>query len=317
MIAWLRMLVGAGLALGMALTGLGWLAQWWPALDLVNNGLPALAAGAVALFLLALITRDWRAIALAGLLAAINIGLIFSGLQGATAEAPTESKRFLRVVTFNIRFDNDRIDGVDRFLNETDADVVVLQEVTKDHIGPLHRGLDARYPHSIGEFGTVIFSKHPIKADGRVDRPGYPEWIRLLARWVELDVNGTPVELVGVHVARPFYPVLQEHDVAALTKFVLTRTRPVIVAGDFNMTPWTDQLKRFTHVTGLGRFNTFHFSWPMRWRRLPIVPVVAIDNVFASRDFARIDTVAGPRLGSDHRPIIADIALAPDTLAKE
>ena len=223
----------------------------------------------------------------------------------------------MRVVTFNIRFDNDRIDGVDKFLNDTDADVVVLQEVTKDHLAPLHQGLDARYPHSLGEFGIVIFSKYPINADGRVDRPGYPEWIRLLARWVELDVNGTAVEVVGVHLARPFYPVLQEHDVAALTQFVLTRKLPLIVAGDFNMTPWTDQLKQFTHLSGLGRFNTFHFTWPMRWRRYPIPPLVAIDNVFASQDFAKIDAAGGPRLGSDHRPVIADIALAPAALAKE
>jgi endonuclease/exonuclease/phosphatase (EEP) superfamily protein YafD len=33
--------------------------------------------------------------------------------------------------------------------------------------------------------------------------------------------------------------LLQEHDAAALTQFVLTRKLPIIVAGDFNMTPWT------------------------------------------------------------------------------
>ena len=310
MIEWLRLLVGMGIALGLVLTGFGWLAQWWPALDLVNNALPALAAATIVLFLLALVTRDWRSIALAGLLAAINVGLIFAGLHGAAAEAAPDAKRFLRVVTFNLRFDNDRIDGVDKFLNQTDADVVVLQEVTKDHLQLLHQGLDSRYPYSVGEFSIVIFSKYAIKADGRVDRSGYPEWIRLLARWVELDVNGTAVELVGVHCARPFYPVLQEHDAAALTQFVLTRKLPIIVAGDFNMTPWTDQLKRFTHTTGLGRFNTFHFTWPMRWRRYPLVPVVVIDNVFASREFTKIATIGGARQGSDHRPIIADIALA-------
>ena len=46
MSAWLRMVVALGLVLGAVLTALGWLAQWLPALDLVNNGLPALAAGA-------------------------------------------------------------------------------------------------------------------------------------------------------------------------------------------------------------------------------------------------------------------------------
>jgi endonuclease/exonuclease/phosphatase (EEP) superfamily protein YafD len=311
MIAWLRLLVWLGLALGVVLTGLGWLARLWPALDLINNGLPALAAGCVLLLVLALILRDFRFILVSGLLAAINVGLIFSGMHGAAIDAPDGSKRFLRVVTFNLWFDNEDIDGVGAFLNATDADVAVLEEVTAEHMRALHKGLDARYPHSVGEFGVVIFSKYPFKADGRVDRAGYPEWIRLLARWVELDVNGTAVELVGVHAARPFYPVLQAHDVTALTQFLLTRKLPLIVAGDFNMTPWTDQLQRLTQLTGLGRFNTFDLTWPMRWRGYPLPPLVAIDNVFVSRDFAKIATIPGPRLGSDHRPIIADIALTP------
>ncbi len=241
MIEWLRVLVGVGIALGLALTGLGRLAQWWPALDLVNNGLPVLAAGAIALCVLAVVTRDWRSIALAGLLAAINVGLIVAGLAGAAAEAAPDAKRFLRVATFNLWFENERIDEVDTFLNQTDADVVMLQEVTSEHLAPLHKGLDARYPYSVGDFGIVIFSKYAIKADGRVDRAGYPESLRLLARWVELDVHGTAVEVVGVHCARPFYPLLQAQDVAALTQFVLTRTLPIVVAGDFNLTPWTDQ----------------------------------------------------------------------------
>ena len=175
MIEWLRVLVGVGIALGLAVTGLGRLAQWWPALDLVNNGLPALAAGAIALCVLAVVTRDWRAIALAGLLAAINVGLIVAGLAGAAAEAGPDAKRFLRVASFNLWFENERIDEVDTFLNQTDADVVMLQEVTNEHLAALHQGLDARYPYSVGDFGIVIFSKYAIKADGRVDRAGYPE----------------------------------------------------------------------------------------------------------------------------------------------
>jgi endonuclease/exonuclease/phosphatase (EEP) superfamily protein YafD len=218
----------------------------------------------IALFALAVLTRDWRSIALAGLLAAINVGLIVPGLAGAAAEAAPDSKRFLRVATFNLWFENERIDEVDTFLNQTDADVVTLQEVTDEHLAALHKGLDARCPYSVGDFGIVIFSKYAIKADGRVDRAGYPESLRLLARWVELDVHGTAVEVVGVHCAEPFHPLLQAQDVAALTQLVLTRTLPIVVAGDFNLTPWTDHLKQFTRMTGLGRFNTLILT-SCRW----------------------------------------------------
>jgi hypothetical protein len=53
MIAWLKVAIALGLALGAVLTGLGRLAEWWPALDIVNDGLPFLAAGTVLLFVLA------------------------------------------------------------------------------------------------------------------------------------------------------------------------------------------------------------------------------------------------------------------------
>jgi endonuclease/exonuclease/phosphatase (EEP) superfamily protein YafD len=49
----------------------------------------------------------------------------------------------------------------------------------------------------------------------------------------------------------------------------------------------------------------------MQRRSVPLLPLVAIDNVFASPQFARIALMPGPRLGSDHRPIVVDLALQP------
>ena len=301
----------AGLVVGALLTLFGLLAHWFPALDVINNGLPLLVAGAVLVLLLALTTRNWRLIVPAAIIAAINVMLVVAALQGAAAEAAPGSARFLRVATFNLWRGNERMDDVAKFLAEADADAVVLQEVPRDHGSKLRQALGSRYPYGLGETGLVILSKHPIVAEGRVDRPGYPPWISLMLRWARLDVNGTTFELAGIHLARPFYPELQQQDVAVLTQFVQSRTLPLIVAGDFNMSPWTEKLERFTEATELKRYNTVHLTWPMRWRNLQLIPLVAIDNVFASRHFAAIATKGGPRLGSDHRPIIADIALAP------
>jgi endonuclease/exonuclease/phosphatase (EEP) superfamily protein YafD len=45
-----------------------------------------------------------------------------------------------------------------------------------------------------------------------------------------------------------------------------------------------------------------------RWRDMRLWPFVPIDNVFASRRFASLGLTLGPYLGSDHRPVVADIA---------
>jgi endonuclease/exonuclease/phosphatase (EEP) superfamily protein YafD len=54
----------------------------------------------------------------------------------------------------------------------------------------------------------------------------------------------------------------------------------------------------------------FYLTWPLRRGALPLLPLVAIDNVLASPHFAKIATVGRPRLGSDHRPAIVDLALS-------
>lgn len=309
--AWLKGLILAGIAVGAGLTLLGLLARWWPPLDLVNNDLLFVTAGTLVLVGLALAARDWRLIAAAALLAAVNVMLVIAALPGAAAEAAPDSPRFLRVVTFNLWHHNDRMDEVAKFLAATDADAVVLQEVGKPNLALLRQALQSRYPHIVGDWGIVILSKHPILADGRIDRPGYPPWISLMLLWVQLEVKGTKFELAGVHLARPFYPELQQEDVAALIAYAGARTLPLVMAGDFNMSLGTEKLARFERQSGLERYNNFHFTWPMRRRSLPLLPLVAIDNVFASPQFARIAVAPGPRLGSDHRPIVVDLALKP------
>jgi endonuclease/exonuclease/phosphatase (EEP) superfamily protein YafD len=131
-----------------------------------------------------------------------------------------------------------------------------------------------------------------------------------MLRWVRLEVNGATFELAGVHLARPFYPELQETDVEALVAFAASRDTPLIIAGDFNMSPWTEKLRRLGRLAGLRRYNTFQLTWPLRRGRLPLLPLVAIDNVLASPSFDKIATTGGPRLGSDHMPVIVDLALS-------
>ena len=66
--AWLRAITAAGIVAGALLSAAGLLAPWWPALDIVNNGVPYLLAGALILLGLAALTRKlWLISGFAGL----------------------------------------------------------------------------------------------------------------------------------------------------------------------------------------------------------------------------------------------------------
>jgi endonuclease/exonuclease/phosphatase (EEP) superfamily protein YafD len=208
----LKAAVIASLVLGAALLALGVLARWYPALDIINNGLPVLAVGGIALLALAFAVQNRTLIATATFMA-VTLALLLSGLSGAAPQAPDGAARFLRVATFNLWGRNDHhLNQVAAFLAETKADAVVLEEVRGHHKDFLE-SLAGQYPYRVGDNGLAILSKHPIVVDG------------------------AQVELAGVHLARPFYPDLQEADIVALATFVQERTGPLIVAGDFNMAP--------------------------------------------------------------------------------
>ena len=175
---WLKGLIVAGLVLGACLTALGLFARWWPRFDIVNDGLPFTALGTIVVLILAAAVREWRLALPAAVLAAVNILLVGIGLSGCAPNAAPDSPRFLRVVTFNLWNDNDHMDEVARFLATTDSDVAVLQEVPRGHGAALRQALETLYPFAVGDAGIVMLSKHPILAEGRIDRPGYPPWIR-------------------------------------------------------------------------------------------------------------------------------------------
>ena len=88
--------------------------------------------------------------------------------------------RFLRVVTFNLLL-RQRPDRRRRQISQPDRRR--CRRVAGGDQGssepPPSRSRRALSATAVGEFGLVIFSKYPIRADGRVDRPNYPEWISL------------------------------------------------------------------------------------------------------------------------------------------
>jgi endonuclease/exonuclease/phosphatase (EEP) superfamily protein YafD len=89
---------------------------------------------------------------------------------------------------------------------------------------------------------------------------------------------------------------------------VRKETGNVLVAGDFNLTPWSPHFTRFIEQTGLSDCALGHgllATWPSQ-----VLPVrIRIDHCFASRQWRVRNVDVGPKLGSDHLPMTVDLAL--------
>lgn len=220
----------------------------------------------------------------------------------------------LRVFTANIYSLNRDMSGLAAELRAADADVVVLQELSYRNLAALRRRgtLDA-YPHQSlsprsDTFGTAILSQLPLVDHGVCDIAGSP-----MARGTVL-VGDRMVRVYCVHTKAPFgADGLRQWRVQleVLADALRGEPRPLIVAGDFNA---TGRQRRFRSLLAEG-LRDVHVEGGRGWARtwpnhyLPLPALARIDHVLVSPDLAVLAVAEGEGRGSDHRPVMVDLAL--------
>jgi endonuclease/exonuclease/phosphatase (EEP) superfamily protein YafD len=268
--------------------------------------------GLFALCVVALTVARWRKTALVALVGVAyttaTMGSYFRQHPLGQEIDPESNARF-RLVTFNTWFRNEDLRPFAHYLHASDADVVVLQEVDVTRLDELAQLMPAyRYRTVTPDVRRVlaIFSRWPIEPE----HMHLPNGITRITR-VNLDWQGTRVAVFGAHLRWP----LGEKKAwarAAELKMLAARARaeagPVIVAGDFNLTPWSGYFERFIADSGLSDCATGQgllATWPSQ-----VLPVrIRIDHCFASQHWRVHRVSVGPKLGSDHLPVIADLEL--------
>ncbi len=306
------------LALGLALAA--WLGAALPAADMVNALAPVWCAGSAAAAAVLRLLRPRASDAIRACIAAsamhgaLIVPEAFAALAPKEASPPAQAS--VRVVTLNVWDLNPDPSRAAAYLAESDADFVILQEMGDDTLAAL-APLRARYPYwtrcaSWPYCRLTILSRTPPRDEGRETPTGmfgvrahrhYPLLTRLVAATYTLE-GGAAVRIIGVHARRPPPLFAQARDarflLRELRRFPRTHT---IVAGDFNLTPWSFGLRRLDAESGLRRHTRALATWPVPVAALPI------DHVYAGAAFAALDVRAGPDVGSDHRPIEARFAL--------
>jgi endonuclease/exonuclease/phosphatase family metal-dependent hydrolase len=93
----------------------------------------------------------------------------------------------------------------------------------------------------------------------------------------------------------------------ALTLLDESRAFPLVVAGDFNM-PADDSA--MAALASAFRFAFEEAGWGYGYTRPASYPWMRIDHILASPEWAVIRAETGPDIGSDHRPMSAELILA-------
>lgn len=293
------------LLIGVFTTLAGLLAPVFPPAEMANHFRPYIFLGCGFLLGAALLERTRR-------LARWSIGLVLfnaallaiPALDAARGGVIASAQPSLKILSLNVWGRNTQLDRAARYILEQDADVVVLQEFPKRHAGRLSPRLRGAYPHiKVCDCRAMaLLSKKPwIEHGSQASARGKPGLI-----WASFaGPGGQPYRVIGVHPSYPLRPWDQARDYEWLTRYLAGLGGPLVVAGDFNLTPWSWKLTRLTWSAGLERHGTLSRSWPGHGG----FPAFLIDNVLTTPGFRSISFETGPYVGSDHRPIVARLAL--------
>lgn len=247
-------------------------------------------------------------LALVTLLVAIA-GLHWREVVHATpAAVPVAAERRLRLASVNVLRSNRRTNLVVEWVRREQVDVLIVCEALQ-HWPAALVALQDELPHVAGHrHGDVLlFSRSPF-----VGEPLH--LFATVGNAIAVEIEG--ITVVGLHTASPEdsnHARACEELIALVKDFAKSRSDPIVMAGDFNATPWSAPVRDLVRMVGLSfgpgaRLGTFPAQWagvrPPAWLGIPI------DLVLAGHGATVVARRHGPRVGSDHWPVVAEIRYA-------
>lgn len=299
--------------------------RYWPIALFLLLPLPALVAPAVLILPALAFARRWR------LVVAEVVALAFACvyLLGGTITGPgPREQRTFRLLAWNVHFGDAGPEAFARELREVAPDVAIFEATNHD----AHAALALAFPsfHIERLASYSIASRFPIR-DLSVPwdlatRSGPP-----YARFT-LETPAGPVKLFAVHPVSQrgaFYQTFRhgglrravkvahelftedyerrEKELSSLSREAAAAGSRVLVAGDFNVAGRSrllDSLFPGFEDSFAERGNGFGYTFPIGR------PFLRLDRILA-KGFRFVRTGVGGKQASDHRPVYADVALAP------
>lgn len=271
-----------------------------------------------AVVLLLALVRAWRA-ALAFSLPLIALSLwVLPVLLPIETAAPARTLRFAYA---NVNAWNGPTPDAVQWFESTGADVVALIECSQEWIDALRavtRAGSSLWPHAAVRIddhpigGVAVLSRHPLRDVEAIISP--------VGRFPMIDaVVEAPDGPVRVMAAHPVPPVgvealqMRDAEIRWLAQRAAGSALPTAIVADFNDTPFGRALRDFAASSGMrsaASATGLVTTWPARVAGMPWPsPLrITIDHCFVSGEIGIASLSAGPRIGSDHLPLVIDIA---------
>jgi vancomycin resistance protein VanJ len=338
--SWLLWITGIYAAVLVALTVLNWLGAdrfWLGALNLYLPQAMWAVPGGVLAFLLFRTERGLAWLPMLGVLWVLGPVMGCKLALPQLRAAPPE--RRLRVMTWNIKYGSYRIAPLIQEVARHNPDLIFFQDAVGSMDGPLGAYLGGWQVRAVGQY--VIASRYPLEEAELRELPSFGHGgesylhcrMRLGAALVSLynvHLKTPRRSLNGFRAARkvPWYlpEAIDSFDRNITTRLLQAVTLrgdlsrepgPVLLAGDLNSPDGSLACATLREAglhdafseggTGYGfSYGQMLFKHRLPWLRLAWM---RIDHVMLTEGFEALRCWTGTGSASDHRPVLADVAL--------
>ncbi len=271
-----------------------------------------MAAGGI-LLLFTSLRREAAMVTLLGL-SALATTIDFSGNVSGSAQSAEADSVTYRLMQINLQQDNPDPKGILQAVARNKPDIITYQEGSEQW-QPWLKTLEGSYPyrHQCGtlpyRWGVGILSRRPFSEIGAPVCTGDGVLATAL-----INLGGTNVLVSSLHQSWPWpYKQARQFEMIrpALEPMADAHGIPVIIAGDFNATPWSYAVRKIEaasdtkHLKGIGA-TWLTISLPdglKKWIGLPIDQVLINESVTLRSIKTDVPS------GSDHLPVLLEFSV--------
>ncbi|MFN3827021.1 MAG: endonuclease/exonuclease/phosphatase family protein [Micavibrio sp.] len=290
---------------------------WWIG-DLLRNMILQFFIGATILAVFFLLTKRKISLIACSAVMIMTLAMILEPYQPTANAADDQSS--LSIMHFNRLVSRQNHEELKEEILNLSPDIVILQEANQSLVN-MTDGIKDKYPYGVtklyrGAFGMIILSRHPITDHQIIEIPG-PYFVNYTIRSeISIPNLDQPLVLYGLHALPPMDHLkwLQRNiELESIAQKISAETSPyVIMAGDWNITPYSPFFKRLLENSGLRYQRPTPYpvpTWPVQFT-CPLLQI-PIDHILAKPSLTLYDWQRLPAFDSDHFGINVHIQKQP------
>ena len=280
-------------------------------LDILSNLSFQILIGGVILIFILLFLKRFLATIICIIFCAVYSFDILSTCNKCNAilKDKSQNKNIIKLMIFNISYNNptENFENIKSLILSEKIDILQFQEVSPQ-MNKKIRSLKSIFPYSTGLdkpldlFDSLILSKYPL-LNNEIGQH------RLVQ--TNFILNEKKISILGMHLfpggtqVNLNYALQQTNYLKEAVNNINTN---LILLGDLNMTSSSKRFTNFLKDTNLYTYSSFKnitSTWPTF---LPNYLGIQIDHVLFSKNFRLISKKIANNFGSDHRPLIVELA---------